>query len=44
MHIEHIKNKSDLIKSLKFRVNLLDITTQQHIGSRKYSQTFINMT
>ena len=43
MHIQHINNKSDLIRSLKFRAKMLDITTQQHIGYRKYSQTFINL-
>ena len=43
MHIQHINNKSDLIRSLKFRAKILDITTQQHMGYRKYYQTFINL-
>ena len=43
MHIQYINNKSDLIRRLKFRAKMLDITTQQHIGYRKYSQTFINL-
>ena len=38
-----LNNKSNLIRSLKFRVKRHDITTQQHIGYRKYAQTFINM-
>ena len=43
MHIQHINNQSDLIRSLKFRAKIFDITTQQHIGFTKYSQTFINI-
>ena len=43
MHIQNINNKSNLIRSFKFRVKRLDITTQQHIGYRRYAQTFINM-
>ena len=43
MHIQHINNKSDLIRSLKFRAKILDNTTQQLIGYRKYYQTVINL-
>ena len=43
MHIQNINNKSNLIRSLKFRVKRLDITTQQHIAYSQYAQTFMNM-
>ena len=36
MHIQNISNKADFIRSLKFKVKRLDITTQRHIGYIKY--------
>ena len=42
MHIQHISDKADLIRSFNCTVKRLDITNQQHVGYIKYVQTFIN--
>ncbi len=42
MHIQHISDKADFIRSFNCRVKRLDITTQQYIGYTKFVQTFIN--